>query len=274
MRVWEVWGHGCECSVSHDITGVWPCHETLSWDPRGVTSEGDHSPGVTRGDICYPLWWCHSGCGALWPQLMGHTGSHALQLHRIGFVLESVMLLGSGVMYGECDGPEPRVRSSSDIWSQVKMFTESRANAHLLHYSSHYQAGLSKVCPVRAMTTFYNNNIPTDPHIACNITTVTTRPSYLYHRVSVSYRGKSCPVNQIVIIAVFASSSSDCFNSLIISNDQSSSRPMNEILAWQHLFVTTIILSVRCGLRKYSNNTGLVVLQSLAKHSASWSASI
>ena len=67
------------------------------------------------------------------------------------------------------------------------------------------------------------------------------RPSYLYHRVSVSYRGKSCPVNQIVIIAVFASSSSDCFNSLIISNDQSSSRPMNEILAWQHLFVTTII---------------------------------
>ena len=52
------------------------------------------------------------------------------------------------------------------------MFTESRANAHLLHYSSHYQAGLSKVCPVRAMTTFYNNNnIPTDPHI------VTSQPS-------------------------------------------------------------------------------------------------
>ena len=74
-------------------------------------------------------------------------------------------------------------------------------------------------------------------------------------RVSVSHRGKSCPVNQIVIITVFASSSSDCFNSLIISYDQSSSRPMNEILAWQHLFVTTIILSVCCGLRKYSNNT-------------------
>ena len=206
-----------------------------------------------------------------------HHVTHITHYSYTGFVLESVMLmlLGSGVMYGECDGPEPRVRSSSDIWSQVKMFTESRANAHLLHYSSHYQAGLSKVCPVRAMTTFYNNNnIPTDPHIACNITTVTTRPSYLYHRVSVSYRGKSCPVNQIVIIAVFASSSSDCFNSLIISNDQSSSRPMNEILAWQHLFVTTIILSVRCGLRKYSNNTGLVVLQSLAKHSSSWSASI
>ena len=79
------------------------------------------------------------------------------------------------VMYSVCDGPEPRVRSSSDIWSQVKMFTESRANAHLLHYSSHYLAGLSKVCPVRVVTTFYNNNIPTDPppHIACNITTVT-----------------------------------------------------------------------------------------------------
>ena len=106
---------------------------------------------------------------------------------------------------------------------------------------------------------------------------VTSQPSqeasYLYHRVSVSYRGKSCPVNQIVIIAVFASSSSDCFNSLIISNDQSSSRPMNEILAWQHLFVTTLILSVCSGLRKYSNNTSLVVLQSLAKHSSSWSAS-
>lgn len=42
------------------------------------------------------------------------------------------------------------------------MFTESRANAHLLHYSSHYLARLSKVCPVRAMTTFYNNNIYTD----------------------------------------------------------------------------------------------------------------
>ena len=58
--------------------------------------------------------------------------------------------------------PEPLVRSSSDIWSQVKMFTESRANAHLLHYSSHYLAQLSKVCPVRTMTTFYNNNIYTD----------------------------------------------------------------------------------------------------------------
>ena len=42
------------------------------------------------------------------------------------------------------------------------MFTESRANAHLLHYSSHYLTRLSKVCPVRAMTTFYNNNIYTD----------------------------------------------------------------------------------------------------------------
>ena len=34
-RVWELWGHRCECSVSHDITGVWPCHETLSWDIGG-----------------------------------------------------------------------------------------------------------------------------------------------------------------------------------------------------------------------------------------------
>ena len=87
------------------------------------------------------------------------------------------------------------------------------------------------------------------------VTPVNSHKSYYIARVCVSHREKSCPVNQIVIIAVFASSSSVCFNSLIISNDQSSSRPMNEILAWQHLFVTTIILSVCCGLRKYSNNS-------------------
>ena len=146
------------------------------------------------------------------------------------------------------------------------MFTESRANAHLLHYSSHYLAGLSKVCPVRAMTTFYNNNIYTDhPHNIAHCIVwgnvflnpkLSQRLDIIYiTRMRVSHRGKSYPVNQIVIITVFASSSSDCFNSLIISNDQSSSRPMNEILAWQHLFVTTIILYVCYGLRKYSNNT-------------------
>ena len=140
-----------------------------------MSSEGDHSPGVwpgvTRGDICCPRSDVTQDAGpgdhSCWVTL-GHT-HYSYREASSGFVLESVrlMLLGSGVMcdcvmYSVCDGPEPRVRSSSDIWSQVKMFTESRANAHLLHYSSHYLTRLSKVCPVRAMTTFYNNNIYTD----------------------------------------------------------------------------------------------------------------
>ena len=130
-------------------------------------------------------------------------------------------------------------------------------------------------------TTIFTLTIHTTLHIALSeemcscvsvlFTIVTKTWHYLYiTQMRVSHRGKSYPVNQIVIITVFASSSSDCFNSLIISNDQSSSRPMNEILAWQHLFVTTIILYV-CYAMGWENIqiTPLVVLQSLAKHSSS-----
>ena len=158
--------------LCHETQGGWPVRVTTAQASREeifVTPSGDVTQDAGPSDHS---WWvtpCHT------------------HYSYTGFVLESVMLmlLGSGVMYGECDGPEPRVRSSSDIWSQVKMFTESRANAHLLHYSSHYQAGLSKVCPVRAMTTFYNNNnIPTDPHIACN-NTPSQRGPHIYITESV-----------------------------------------------------------------------------------------
>ena len=44
------------------------------------------------------------------------------------------------------------------------MFTESRANAHLLHYSSTICLRYLK-CASGAMTAFYNNNIYTDQRI-------------------------------------------------------------------------------------------------------------